>query len=59
LEDDLRTGKASAYRVLHNLYVLIINLLRDKNVENMAAEIDAFADKFTAIIQFLTQQMVL
>jgi hypothetical protein len=38
---------------------LVINLLEGMGVKNMAAQLDLFADKFTTLIQFLTQQMVL
>lgn len=58
-EDDLRTGKAGVSRVLGSLRTLVINLLQEMNVKNMAAQLDMFADKFTTLIQFLTQQMVL
>ena len=58
-EDDLRTSKPDVSRVLGNLRTLVINLLEGMNVKNMAAQLDTFADKFTTLIQFLTQQMVL
>jgi hypothetical protein len=58
-EDDLRTGKVEVSRLLGSLRTLVINLLEGMNVKNMAAQIDTFADKFTTLIQFLTQQMVL
>ena len=58
-EDDLRTGKAEVSRLLGSLRTLVINLLEGMKVKNMVAQIDKFADKFTTLIQFLTQQMVL
>lgn len=58
-EDDLRTGKAEVSRLLGSLRTLVINLLEGMNVKNMAAQIDLFADKFTTLIRFLTQQMIL
>jgi len=58
-EDDLRTGKAEVSRLLGSLRTLVISLLEGMNVKNMAAQLDTFADKFTTLIQFLTQQMVL
>ena len=58
-EDALRTGKAAVSRLLGSLRTLVINLLEGMNVRNMAAQLDTFADKFTTLIQFLTQQMVL
>ncbi|MCY7356066.1 MAG: hypothetical protein LH609_01085 [Rudanella sp.] len=58
-EDDSRTGKAGASRLLGSLSTLVINLLEGMKIKNMAAQIDTFADKFTTLIQFLTQQMVL
>lgn len=58
-EDDLRTGKAEVSRLLGSLRTLVISLLEGMNIKNMAAQIDTFADKFTTLIQFLTQQMVL
>ena len=58
-EDDLRTGKAEVSRVLGSLRTLVISLLAGMNVKNLVAQIDLFADKFTTLIQFLTQQMVL
>ena len=59
VEDALRTGKAVVSRLLGSLRTLVINLLEGMNVKNMAAQLDTFADKFTTLIQFLTQQMVL
>lgn len=58
-EDDLRTGKAEVSRLLGSLRTLVINLLEGMKVKNMAAQIDLFADKFTTLVQFLTQKMVL
>lgn len=58
-EDSLRTSKAGVSRLLGSLRTLVINLLERMNVKNMAAQLDTFADKFPALIQFLTQQMVL
>ncbi|AUD04657.1 hypothetical protein CWM47_24085 [Spirosoma pollinicola] len=58
-EDGLRTGKAAVNRLLGSLRTLVTNLLESMNVKNMAAQIDTFADKFTTLIQVLTQQMVL
>ena len=58
-EDDLRTGKAAVSRVLGSLRTLVISLLEGMKVKNMAAQLETFADKFTTLIQFLTQQMVL
>jgi len=58
-EDDLRTGKVGVSRLLGSLRTLVINLLESMKVKNMAAQMDTFADKFTTLIQFLTQQMVL
>ena len=58
-EDDLRTGKSAVSRLVGSLRTMVINLLEGVKVKNMAAQIDTFADKFTTLIQFLTQQMVL
>ena len=58
-EDNLRTGKAAVSRLVGSLRTLVINLLESMKVKNMAAQLDTFADKFTTLIQFLTQQMVL
>jgi predicted transposase YbfD/YdcC len=58
-EDDLRTSKATINRLIGSLRTLVINLLGRITVKNMAAQLDTFADKFTTLIQFLTQQMVL
>jgi len=58
-EDDLRTSKAGVSRLLGSLRTLVINLLQGMNVKNITAQLDTFADKFTTLIQFLTQQMVL
>lgn len=51
--------KAGVSRLIGSLRTLIINFLERMTVENMVAQIDTFADKFTTLIQFLTQQMVL
>ena len=58
-EDDLRTGKTEVSRLVSSLRTLVISLLEGMKVKNMAAQIELFADKFTTLIQFLTQQMVL
>lgn len=58
-EDDLRSGKVEVSRLLSSFRTLVINLLERMSVKNMAAQLDLFADKFTTLIQFLTQQMVL
>lgn len=58
-EDDLRTGKAEVSRLVGSLRTLVISLLDGMRVKNLAAQIELFADKFTTLIQFLTQQMVL
>jgi hypothetical protein len=58
-EDNLRSGKVEVNRLLSSFRTLVINLLEGMGVKNMAAQLDLFADKFTTLIQFLTQQMVL
>lgn len=58
-EDDLRTSEAGISRLTGSLRTLAISLLERITVKNMAAQLDAFADKFATLIQFLTQQMVL
>lgn len=58
-EDALRSGKVGVNRLLSSFRTLVINLLEGIGVKNMAAQLDLFADKFTTLIQFLTQQMVL
>lgn len=58
-EDALRTGKAGVNRLIGSLRTLVINLLESMNSRNMAAQMDTFADRFSVLIQFLTQQMVL
>jgi hypothetical protein len=58
-EDNLRSGKIEVNRLLSSFRTLVINLLEGMGVKNMAAQLDLFADKFTTLIQFLTQQMVL
>ena len=58
-EDNLRTGKVAVSRLFGSLRTLVISLLDGLKVKNMAAQIDLFSDKFTTLIQFLTQQMVL
>ncbi|WP_161492807.1 hypothetical protein, partial [Spirosoma sp. 209] len=58
-EDELRSSQAAISRVLSSLRTLVINLLEKLNVKNMVAQFDTFADKFPALIQFFTQQMVL
>ncbi len=58
-EDDLRTGKMEVSRLVSSLRTLVINLLGQMNLKNIVAQLEAFADKFPTLIQFLTQQMVL
>lgn len=58
-EDNLRTGKAEVSRLVGSLRTLVMSLLEGMNSKNMAAQMDLFSDKFTTLIQFLTQQMVL
>ena len=58
-EDDLRSSKVEVSRLLSSFRTLVINLLERMSVKNMAAQLELFADKFTTLIQFLTQQMVL
>jgi len=58
-EDGLRSGKVGVNRLVSSCRTLAINLLEGMGVKNMAAQLDLFADKFTTLIQFLTQQMVL
>ena len=58
-EDDLRTKKVGVNRLLGSLRTLVINLLESINSKNMTAQLDTFADKFSVLIQFLTQRMVL
>ncbi len=56
-EDDLRTNKAGISRLIGSLRTLVIKLLDSVGAKNMVAQLDLFADKFTTLIQFLTQQM--
>ncbi len=58
-EDALRSSKVGVNRLLSGFRTLVINLLEGMGVKNMAAQLDLFADKFTTLIQFLTQHMVL
>ncbi len=58
-EDHLRTSKVAVSRMTGSLRTLVINLLESLKVKNMAAQLDTFADDFTTLIRFLTQQMVL
>ena len=58
-EDDLRTKKVGVNRLVGSLRTLVINLLESINSKNMTAQMDTFADKFSVLIQFLTQRMVL
>lgn len=58
-EDDLKTAKAPISRLLSSLRTMAMNLLEGMNVKNMAAQLDNFTDKFSTLIQFFTQQMVL
>lgn len=58
-EDDLRTQKIGVNRLVGSLRTLVINLLEGMNIKNMTAQMDTFADKFSVLIQFLTQHRVL
>ena len=58
-ENSLRMGKAAVSRLVGSVRTLVINFLRRMNVKNMTAQLYTFVDKFPALIQFLTQQMVL
>ncbi len=58
-EDDLRTKSQAVSRMMSSLRTLAVNLLKRLKPKNMAAQIDEFSDNFNALIQFMTQQMVL
>lgn len=58
-EDALRTSRQAVNQLLSSLRTLVINLLDEIKVKNIAAQLDTFADQFPTLIQFLAQQMVL
>jgi predicted transposase YbfD/YdcC len=58
-EDTFKTGNTAMSRLMSGLRTLVINLLRRGKPKNMAAQVDAFADKFHTLIEFMTQQLVL
>lgn len=58
-EDALRTGSQAITRLMSSLRTLVINLLGRTTGKNMAAQLEHFADKFSTLLQFMTQQRVL
>ncbi len=58
-EDGLRTKNQAVSRMMSSVRTLVVNLLKRMKPKNMAAQIDEFSDNFNALIQFMTQQMVL
>ncbi|MBB5284256.1 putative transposase YbfD/YdcC [Rhabdobacter roseus] len=58
-EDDLKTKSQPVSKIMSSLRTLTVNLLKRMKPKNMAAQIDKFADNFNALIQFMTQQVVL
>lgn len=58
-EDKLKTKSQPVSRTMSGLRTLAVNLLKRMKPKNMAAQIDKFADNFNALIQFMTQQLVL
>jgi len=57
-EDALRTRSQAISRLMSSLRSLTLNLLRWAKPKNMAAQLDAFADKFHTLIEFMTQELV-
>lgn len=58
-EDSLRTSKSGVSRLLSSLRTLAMNLLHRLKPKNMAAQLDSFADDFSALIQFMKAEAVL
>lgn len=58
-EDGMRTKSQAITRLMGDLRTLTINLLKRTKPQNMAAQIDRFADNFHTLIQFMTQQLIL
>jgi len=58
-EDGMKTKSQPVSRLVSGLRTVAVNLLKRLKPKNMAAQIDEFADNFNALIQFMTQQMVL
>ena len=58
-EDVFRTGVEAINRLMSSLRTLTMSLLSRCKPKNMAAQLDNFADNLQALIQFLTQELVL
>ena len=58
-EDALRTRKNEVSRLMSSLRTLTMNLLHRLKPKNMAAQLDAFADNVSALLQFMKLEAVL
>ena len=58
-DDALRTGKNEVSRLISSLRTLTMNLLHRLKPKNMAAQLDDFADNFSALLQFMKVEAVL
>ena len=58
-EDALRTRSNTVSRLMSSLRTMAVKMLKRLKPKNMVAQIEAFADNFNTLIQFMTQQLVL
>ena len=58
-EDGLRSQQVGVQQALSRLRTLVLNLLGQHRVKNMAAQLDAFADQIQALFDFLKLKRVL
>ncbi len=58
-EDEFRSSQPSVSRLMSSLRSLVLNLLKNEMVKNMAAKMDEFADQFHTLLQFMILKKVL
>lgn len=57
-EDALRTGSQAVSRLMSSLRTLVLNLLQRFKPKNMVTQLEGFADNFSSLLLFMTQQKV-
>jgi predicted transposase YbfD/YdcC len=58
-EDGFRSSQPQVSRLMSSLRSLVLNLLKNDMIKNMAAKMDEFADRFQTLIQFMILKQVL
>ena len=58
-EDGFRSSQPLVSRLMSSLRSLVLNLLKNDMIKNMAAKMDEFADRFHTLLQFMILKKVL